>query len=108
MRSVVVVLPASMWAMMPMFRVLSSDAWRAMSKIHVPPGVARVTNVCCLPAIVSEGLVGLSHLVRVFLLLERPAAKRGRVQDLVRELLAHRLLRALARVRDQPANAQRG
>ena len=33
-----------------------------------------------------EGLIRLSHLVRVFLLLERPTSKSRGVQDLVGEL----------------------
>ena len=39
-RSVVVVLPASMWAMMPMFRVLSSGTVRAMIRFSPPQGVS--------------------------------------------------------------------
>jgi hypothetical protein len=41
MRSVVVVLPASMWAMIPMFRVFSSVNLRGMEDLF---------SVCGLPA----------------------------------------------------------
>ena len=49
---------------------------------------------CELPAIVSEGLVGLSHLVNVFALLDRVAAIVRRVEDLTGELVLHGLLTA--------------
>src|SRR5687768_15030893 len=55
----------------------------------------------------GEGLVGLRHLVGVFLLLHRAAAHVGGVHDLVRELGRHRALRALAGEADEPAQRQR-
>src|SRR5207247_10056243 len=60
-----------------------------------------------LPAIVREGLVGLRHLVRVFALLDgAPLVARGR-QDLGGELVGERVVVALAREDDQPANRER-
>src|ERR671910_771724 len=73
MRSVVVVLPASMWAMIPMFRTRSSAiACCVTATESFPP----------LPAIVREGLVGLRHPVDVVLLLECAALLVDRVEDL--------------------------
>src|SRR5258706_12218657 len=95
MRSVVVVLPASMWAMMPMLRVFASD---------VSLGIA----ISELPTVVGERLVCFRHAVNVFALLHRAAAEIGRVHELVGELFLHRLaVSAVAREADQPANAER-
>ena len=55
----------------------------------------------------GEGLVGLGHLVRVVALLHRVAAVLRGVDELGGEPLAHRLLAAVARVRDEPAHRQR-
>src|ERR1051326_3941974 len=92
MRSVAVVLPASMWAMMPMLRVRSSGIWRGMGR---------------LPAVVGESLVGLRHAMRVFALLDRGAAVVGGVVQLAGEALDHRLLGTCARVQHDPAHAER-
>src|ERR687898_2441167 len=98
MRSVVVVLPASMWAMIPMFRTRSSAiACCVPATESIPP----------LPAIVREGLVGLRHPVDVVLLLERAALLVDRVEDLADELGLHPLLAPVARVLDEPANGER-
>src|SRR5262245_65850086 len=97
MRSVVVVLPASMWAMMPMLRVRSRGTSRAMS-----------WHAWALPAVVREGLVGLRHAMRVLLLLDRAAATVGGVEQLAGELGDHRLLGPRARVLHQPAHGARG
>src|SRR5688572_27943432 len=97
MRSVVVVLPASMWAMIPMLRTRSS-----------PTGVATADIVSLrLPAVVREGLVGLRHPVDVVLLLERPALLVQRVHELAGELRRHALLAALARCLHDPAQRER-
>src|SRR5262245_20120459 len=101
MRSVVVVLPASMWAMMPMLRVLSSGAERGI--VAFSRG-ARAS----LPAVVGEGLVRLRHLVRVLALLHGLAALVGGVDELVRELVAHALALARACGGDEPAHRERG
>src|SRR5579859_7297548 len=106
MRSVVVVFPASMCAMMPMLRTLarSSAAFVAM--------MARLLSRVCkglaagLPAVVREGLVGLSHLVGVLASLDRGSQTVGRVEQLVHQPFGHRLLAAGAGVGDQPAQRQ--
>src|SRR6187401_3273288 len=95
MRSVVVVLPASMWAMIPMFRTRSS-----------PTDVATAL-ISRLPAVVREGLVGLRHPVDVVLLLVRAALLVQGVQNLSDELRPHALLTPLARVLDEPADGER-
>src|SRR3990170_3184384 len=96
MRSVTVVLPASMWAMIPMFLVRASATWRVMAPVG--PG---------LPLEMAEGLVGLGHLVRVLAPLDRGAEAVHRVDELGRELLAHALAAPLAGGLDEPPNAER-
>src|SRR5579884_2799017 len=78
MRSVVVVLPASMCAMMPMLRVSSM-------------GTVRATVVAPLPPVMGKGAVGLGHAVHILALLDGPAAVVGRVHQLVGQLLHHRV-----------------
>src|SRR5436190_9259813 len=116
MRSVVVVLPASMWAMMPMFRVLSSEYCRSTSSsAFFPsaymqkggPGCGPPFRWIPLPAIMRERLVGLRHLVRVFPLLHGRAAVVGGVEQLGSELLGHAALGPPARGADHPAHGQR-
>src|SRR5215218_9534788 len=60
-----------------------------------------------LPAVMSEGLVGLRHAVDVVLALVGRALLRLRVKQLVGEPLRHRLLAALARKLDEPADGKR-
>src|SRR5438034_3352223 len=61
-----------------------------------------------LPSIVSKRLVRLGHSMRVFPLLDGAATQVRRVEQLVGELLLHRLTVAARRgVADDPANAQR-
>src|SRR5262245_54441228 len=88
-----------MCAMIPMLRVSLRGCVRGM--------VWSLVSGLSLPAVVGEGLVGLGHLVRVVLLLHGAAAEVRRVEELGRELLAHRLLSALRRVLDDPADRQR-
>src|SRR5512141_1358430 len=95
MRSLTVVLPASMCAMMPMLRIFSSGTSRAMWG-----------SIGSLPPIVREGLVGLRHAVYVFLLLDGPAAHVGGFAQLVGQLLGHALFRPRTRVADQPPQRQ--
>src|SRR5260370_2809576 len=118
MRSVDVVLPASMCAMIPMLRVSSS-----LNALPIAPGTAffypvRVSIasltpttysllVPFLPAIMRERLVRFRHAVHVFLLLHRSAARVRRVNQLIRELVHHGLARAFPRILQQPANRQR-
>src|SRR3954463_7233931 len=60
------------------------------------------------PAVVREGLVGLGHLVGVLAALDCGTEAVAGVEDLVHESLGHRLLAALARVADEPAQGERG
>src|ERR1043166_7418169 len=117
MRSVDVVFPASMCAMIPILRVSSS--LNALPIVGCPAffsplvATASVTNPpflnykFLLPAVVRERLVRFRHAVHVFLLFNRPAARIGCVNQLIRQLIAHGLARALARILQQPTNRQR-
>src|SRR5216684_1163231 len=70
------------------------------------------TSYCCgslrSPLVMTEGLVGLRHLVSLFLAPHRAAGVVHRVHELAREALGHRLPRALARGLDDPAHRERG
>ena len=70
------------------------------------PGVQAGPLLGGLPAVMSEGLVGLGHPVGIVALLDSPALIVGSVEQLPSELLDHRLFRALARVTDQPAKTE--
>src|SRR5512135_3802334 len=87
-----------MWAMIPMFRVLSSGE---TLDTYLPFPAAAL-----LPAVVRERLVRFGHLVGVFLLLERVAAVVVGVEKLAGEALDHGLLGPLPRVTDQPADRE--
>src|SRR5260370_30108204 len=120
MRSVAVVFPASMCAMIPMFRqrfrgmVRATVIFRAglpargYSLLRIPfrgPNPSLPNSLrrdqnsprkpARLPAIVREGLVGLSHAVHVFLLLHRRAATVGRIEQFIRQLVDHALFAAV-------------
>src|SRR5271167_1088942 len=60
-----------------------------------------------LPAVVSEGFVGLGHAVHVFLLLDRSSAVIGCVEQLVSQLVNHAFLATPPAVGQNPANRQR-
>src|SRR5262245_2878181 len=116
MRSVVVVLPASMWAMTPMFRTRSSGILRAMARQFSflesrpdPAPEARSRRPRCVdsPAVVRERLVRLGHPMGVLALLDRGTLALGCVHQLVGKLLRHRLARTRAGRADQPAHRQR-
>src|SRR5829696_7398125 len=126
MRSVVVVLPASMWAMIPMLRV-RSRGWlrlgivplslrRRATTEHVArssggstPGVALPPGGSGgLPAVVSEGLVRLGHLVHIFLALDRAADAVVGIEQLGGQALGHRAFPAVAREPDDPPDGERG
>src|SRR3989304_7909818 len=114
MRSVVVVLPASLCAMMPMLRVFSSEYCRSTSSPALSstgegggPPAAPLLVGSPLPAVVSERLVGLRHLVRVLALLHGGAAVVGRVEQLRRQLLRHRTLGPAPRGTDDPPHRER-
>src|SRR6266699_3816722 len=113
MRSVDVVFPASICAMIPMLRVSSSlnalpmvPETALLSPVRV--ATASLTSIPNpLPTVMREGLVGLRHAVHVFFFLDRPAARVGGVNQLIREFVGHRLARAFSRILQQPANRQR-
>src|SRR6202789_1854452 len=120
MRSVAVVLPASICAMMPILRQRFRGIVRATSilpcginrrysynNLNPKPRSKTKTARSALPAIVSEGLVRFGHAVHVFLLLHRSAAAVRRIQQLVREFIYHALFTTTAAVGDQPANSER-
>src|SRR5208283_2403407 len=114
MRSVVVVFPASMWAMMPMFRVLSSGVVRGMIvTFRAPKRPARLllywhSAGSCLPAIVGERLVRVRHAMRLLALPYALTALVRGVDNLVRELVLHALAVSQPCVLDQPAHGERG
>src|SRR5213592_415641 len=121
MRSVVVVLPASMCAMMPMLRtllrsvVMSTATESLFLRVEKRLGCGRRTPVLSAvfpsrrsPAVVGEGLVGLGHLVGVLALLHSGTEAVGGVEDLVHQALGHRLLATVRGVADEPAQRQRG
>src|SRR5580700_2942756 len=122
MRSVDVVLPASMCAIIPMFRVSSSLKARPMACCVAPLVSVAITisflSILAetltaalaapeLPAVVRKRLVRFRHAVNVFLLLDGSPARIGRVNQFIRKLVNHRLARALARVLQEPANRER-
>src|SRR6266481_476258 len=102
MRSVDVVFPASMCAMIPMLRVSSSLNTRAILSFQVP-----LLRNSLLPPVMRERLVRFRHAVHVFFLLHRPAARIRRIDQLICELVHHRLARAFPRILQQPTNRQR-
>src|SRR3954462_2907491 len=119
MRSVVVVLPASMCAMIPMLRVLAS--WAALAITYsssfgsacgfrgspgVPPAAGAGERMS--PAVVREGLVRLGHLVGVLAPLHGGTEAVARVEQLVHQALGHRLLPARTAVLEEPAQAEGG
>src|SRR3712207_1311521 len=125
MRSVVVVLPASMCAMIPMLRVLARVALvSAMALSSVvrsaggssgggpdrPPAAGAGLRPAGVhsPAVVREGLVRLGHLVGVLAALDRGSQTVARVEQLVHEALGHRLLATGPAVLDQPTQAEGG
>src|SRR5215210_1024441 len=60
------------------------------------------------PAVVGEGLVGLSHLVGVLTLLHSGTQAVGGVEDLVHQAIGHGLLATVLGVPDQPPQRERG
>src|SRR5258705_3669200 len=109
MRSVVVVLPASMWAMMPIFLVRFRSCF-AISTLLVF-GLRSLTKTKAprpsyLKLVMRKRLVGIRHAMRIFLFLYRVAAVIGRVKNLAGEPVSHRFFAATARVRNNPADRQ--
>src|ERR1700744_4251704 len=118
MRSVAVVFPASICAMIPMFRQRFRGTWRAtvssLSTSRQPLASVKTYGYLfllqnffgLLPAIVRECLVGLGHAVNVFLLLHRGAAAVRCIQQLVGQLVDHALFPAGAAIGHQPADGE--
>src|ERR1700732_4548861 len=122
MRSVVVVLPASMWAMMPMFLhrsngtvldtafFLSSfcdSCFRSSCSFVTEPVKSQSSIGQKLPAIVRKGLVGFRHAMNVFLFLYGCAAVVASIEQFVAQFVDHALLGASAGVNNEPADRQR-
>src|SRR5699024_5898614 len=102
MRSDVVVLPASMWAMMPILRTLftsvsttSATVSHSQSMIcSTPPAAGRRRSRRGLrtglrrrrlPAVVGEGLVGFRHVVSVLATLDCGTEAVAGFEDLIHE-----------------------
>src|ERR1700722_20105594 len=94
MRSVVVVLPASMCAEIPMFR------YRSM-------GVFLAIAFTSSESEMSKSPVGLGHPVHFFALLHRAAAPLRSLDQLARQTQRHRFLAALLGGLAQPSHRQR-
>ena len=103
MRSVVVVLPASIWAMIPMF----------LLRVR---GTGLATRVSCpyfekhrslkLPAIVSKCLIGFCHLEGIFFFLDgTPTVVEG-IQQLVGKFSLHRFSASAIGIQNQPADCE--
>src|SRR6266704_1155303 len=108
MRSVVVVLPASICAMIPMLRTLARSTAVVVATSFLVLVSLWFWSAVRLPAVVGEGLVGLRHLVHVLAPLHAGAQAVARVQQLVHEPLGHRLLPPVPGVGDDPAQRERG
>src|SRR3977135_2553136 len=98
MRSVVVVLPASICAMIPMFRTLSIATGRSC--------IFNATLISLLVPEVGESLVAFRHPVGFLFALDRSAGVLGGVKQLKRELLRHALPATLASETNDPAARQ--
>src|SRR6476620_8246515 len=103
MLSVVVVLPAKMWAMMPMLRTRSSSSILGTRVLVFVSITAMATPS---PPVVRERLVGLRHPVHVVLALERAALLVGGIEDLAGQLLVGLLLAPLAGEGHEPAHRE--
>src|SRR5207302_10490663 len=99
MRSVVVVLPASMWATMPMFRILSSDTLITTPNYgtgdsgpgtgHILTPVPSPKSRLWLPSIMRKGLIRFGHAVRVLALLHGAARPCGSIPNLGDAFVPH-------------------
>src|SRR5215469_7362352 len=128
MRSVVVVFPASMCAMMPMFLQRSNGTvlgttnsfWAPNLNFYVVviPGalssgtegleraerINRVWRASLLPPIMRKRLVRFRHAMHIFFLFDGRAAAVGRVQQLIAQLVNHSLFATTPRVTNDPAD----
>src|SRR5918994_5170787 len=78
-----------------------------MAAAVTPRPAGRAKSGSALPAVVGEGLVGLRHAEDVVLALVRAALLGLGVEQLVGQTLRHRLLAAVARELDEPADRER-
>src|SRR4051794_30479193 len=110
MRSVSVVLPASMCAAMPMLRVRSSGNLRSGEfGFFAPAGdcFSAVAVAIILPAEMSKGAVCLRHLVRILALLDRVTLTIGGVANFMSERIRHRHTASVVGVLHDPTHGQR-
>src|SRR5438270_7482040 len=99
-----------MCAMIPMLRVRARGYSRITSSLSLPLCLLASTAIfsagcaigSALPPVVSERLVRLCHLVKVFLALDRRAGVVRGIDQLCSEPIRHRLLLAAAAVLHQP------
>src|SRR5215472_16212304 len=133
MRSVVVVFPASMCAMMPMFLQRSNGTVLGTTNSFWAPNLncyvvviprrllfspkdlgarranrSRVWRASLLPPVMRKRLVRFRHAMHIFFLLDGGAAAIGRVQQLIAQLVHHPLFATAPRITDDPADRQRG
>src|SRR6266480_8007167 len=108
MRSVNVVLPASMCAAMPMLRVRSSGNLRSGELGFAEAGFFSIVAVAIkLPAEMRKGAVRLRHFMRVFAFLDRVALTGRGVLDFLRERIGHRLAATIIGVLHDPTHGER-
>src|SRR3982074_1045667 len=98
-RSVVVVSPASICAMIPMFRTLSIATGRSC--------IFSATLISLLVPEVGESLVAFRHPVGFLFALDGSASVLGGIKQLECKLLRHALPATLASETDYPAARQR-
>src|SRR5574340_1159669 len=95
-----------MWAMIPIFRYLSSGNSRAIREIYpISNEVCRRTR---LDAVVRESAVGFSHLVSLITLADGGTGLIKSIDQFGGELVGERLAGALMGGRKDPADGQRG
>src|SRR5437660_6786722 len=114
MRSVVVVFPASMCAMMPIFLQRSNGTVLATVFLYSSFWALKISTcrdaacrVSPLPPVMGERLVRFGHTVNVFFLLDRRALAVGGVEQFIRQLVDHSFFATTARIRHDPADRQR-
>src|ERR1035438_7914675 len=108
MRSVVVVFPASMWAMMPMFLQRSNGTVLGTAFIYSFWGSNFVFDlVILLPPVMRKRLVRFRHAMHIFLLLDGSAFAVGGVEQLVGQLIDHSLFATASRIAHDPTDSQR-
>src|SRR5436853_4012606 len=95
MRSVVVVLPASICAIMPIFRIRSNGISRGMVLTLLELSVVRKCTI------------GLGHALYIFLAFDRSAGVVVGIHDLGGQALVHGFAGATASRHQQPAHRQR-